>query len=261
MKKGAGIFFVIPMAGLGLRFKDAGYNIPKFMIEVGDFTLFDYSIFSLPLEISQKVIFIILKEHEDNFKVKKFIEDKMSKMSKYFKVDLKIEIIILEKPTRGQAETVLSCRDLIPLNSDIAIYNIDTYFYSRNLSNILKDNKLKMDGVIGGFKIKGKDNKWSFARAENNVVIETAEKIQISDIALTGFYHFSRSQDFFDTAKAAIESGERSSGEFYIAPMYNQLIKNGKRFSLDIAEKIIPMGTPLDVKNIDLSQIKNICVR
>ena len=106
----------------------------------------------------------------------------------------------------------------------------------------------RRDGVIGAFKLKGSDPKWSFARLDGNgAVAETAEKTQLSDNALTGFYHFSRAADFFETAELAMRGGETTRGEFYVAPLYNRLIAAGRSFVLDTAEKLIPLGTPEDV--------------
>jgi len=45
--------FVIPMAGKGQRFIDAGYNIPKYMIKVNGKELFDWALESLPLDIAK----------------------------------------------------------------------------------------------------------------------------------------------------------------------------------------------------------------
>ena len=75
---------VIPMAGEGKRFKENGILEPKFMIKVKDKTLFEWSMDSLPLNISKKIIFVCLEEHEKKFNVSKFIKNIMAK--KIFKL-------------------------------------------------------------------------------------------------------------------------------------------------------------------------------
>ena len=62
------------MAGIGKRFIDAGYNIPKYLIKVRNKTLFEWSLKSLPLELADKLIFILLEEHEKEYKVSKYID-------------------------------------------------------------------------------------------------------------------------------------------------------------------------------------------
>ena len=94
------------MAGEGKRFIDAGYKIPKYLIKVKDKTLFEWSLNSLPLELAEKVIFILLDEHEKKHKVSKYID---SIFSDY----INIEYLFLKEQTRGQTETVFKAKDKI----------------------------------------------------------------------------------------------------------------------------------------------------
>jgi dTDP-glucose pyrophosphorylase len=237
------MIFIVPMAGRGSRFVKEGYKIPKYMIKVKNKTLFEYSLESLPLEIADKIIFICLEEHE-KFGVSSFIREKTNHKT--------IEIIKLDEVTQGQAETVLKCKDSLSMDDEILIYNIDTAFHSKSLKNILLDDNLKKDGVLGAFIDNTPDDKWSFAMldAKNNV-LKTTEKEKISNYALTGLYHFTKAKDFFDTAKKWIENDRKIREEYYIAPMYNDLIKSNKQYTLDICECFIPLGTPKEVKDFE----------
>lgn len=239
------IHYAIAMAGRGRRFAEAGASLPKYMIEAGGRTLFEHSVFSLPLRLPSKLFFIALREHERDFRLGAFIKEKLGRGAP---AGVPWELVLLDAPTRGQAETVLKIEELVPPESALAIYNIDTCFSSPTLAARLADPAARLDGVIGAFKLAGADPKWSFARTDpGGAVLETAEKVQISDNALTGLYHFSRAADFFETARAAVRGGETTRGEFYVAPLYNRLIAGGRRFVLDLADKLIPLGTPEDV--------------
>lgn len=232
--------FVIPMAGKGSRFVKAGYKLPKYMISINGKTLFEYSMESLPLEIANKIVFICLEEH-NQYNVSQFIQEKINHNN--------IKIIKLKEVTRGQAETVYLAKNFIDKHDDILIYNIDTAFKSKNLKDILSDSKKKKNGVIGAFLDKTLDDKWSFALLDNNKnVVKTTEKEKISNYALTGLYHFSMASDFFDIAQLWIENKKMIRNEFYIAPMYNDLIKNNKKYILDIVDEFIPLGTPDEVE-------------
>jgi NDP-sugar pyrophosphorylase family protein len=231
------------MAGRGRRFSDAGFRLPKYMLEAGGRTLFEHSVLSLPLDIADKMVFIALREHEEEFGLRGFIGRSLGAAPR-----VPWELALLDSPTGGQAETVLKIRGLVGESAGLAIYNIDTCFRSTTLGARLADPAARRDGVMGSFKLPGNDAKWSFARtAPDGTVAETAEKKRISDNALTGFYHFSRAEDFFGAAAAAVSSGKTEKGEFYVAPLYNRLIASGKKFVLDQVSELVPLGTPEDV--------------
>jgi len=242
-----GLSYAIAMAGRGLRFAQAGFAGPKYMLKAGGRTLFEHSVFSLPLDLAEKLYFIALREHEEQFKLSRFIGEKLGPGRKGA-----WELVLLDAPTRGQAETVLKIKDLVPPDGGLGIYNIDTCFSSSTLAARLAGPAARQDGVIGAFKLNSPDAKWSFARTgPGGLVEETAEKMQISDNALTGFYHFSRAADFFEAAAQAVASGDTARGEFYVAPLYNRLIAGGKRFVLDQVDALTPLGTPEEVAAFD----------
>ena len=233
------------MAGRAKRFFENGYNIPKYMINAKGKTLFEYSLSSLPLDLATKIIFVALAEHEYKYRLTDFIADKIKIMG----IRSAIEIVLLEEVTRGQAETVLKAEKFIEPEQDLIIYNIDTYFSSPGLRQKILDKSLKKDGIISAFYLDNPDDKWSYASVDKEgIVTKTTEKIPISNYPLTGMYHFSKSDDFVEVAKNYIENNRRDKNEFYIAPMYNDLISNGKQFVIDVTEEFIPLGTPEDLK-------------
>ncbi|MFA6988917.1 MAG: glycosyltransferase family 2 protein [Candidatus Gastranaerophilaceae bacterium] len=240
------MIIVFPMAGRAKRFFDEGYIIPKYMIEINNKSLFEYSLESIPYDIAEKIVFIALQEHETKYSVTNFIHQKMLKLNIF-----NFEVILIPEVTRGQAETVLKAEKYIKENQDLVIYNIDTYFKSSSLRKLLIAKTQKQDGIISAFYIENPNDKWSYAKIDDNyTVLETAEKIPISNYALTGMYHFSKGQDFINVAKEHIGKNILNANEFYIAPMYNDLIKQGKKFVLDIAEEFLALGTPDDIKNL-----------
>lgn len=155
--------FVIPMAGRGQRFIDAGYKVPKYMIKVHGKTLLEWSLESLPLDMGKKVIFICLKEHDQKFSVSQFIEKTIK--TKFPRIEY--EIILLDKVTRGQAETVLSAKKYINNSDCLVIYNIDTYFESSRLrQKLLTLDDQGIDGLLGVFT--DTDPKWSFIELDSS---------------------------------------------------------------------------------------------
>lgn len=225
--------FVIPMAGLGSRFVEAGYQIPKPLLPAHGKTLLEWSIDSLPLELATRLIFVGLKEHRDAFGLESIIRDLYQKYDPAFHW--------LDQSTRGQAETVCLAEPLLDHNVGLLIFNIDTAFRSTGLAELLKNSQ--HDGVLGAFT--SREPRFSFASVdESNHVVEVREKSAISSNALTGLYHFSSTAAFLEIAKQAIDADEREKGEFYVAPLYNKLIAKGAHFVLDHCEAHWILGTP-----------------
>ena len=239
--------FVIPMGGEGKRFRDSKFEEPKLMIKTKNKTLLEWAIQSLPLDFSHKIFFIIRNEDEQNFGVKEFIKKIM--IEKY--ANKKFEVQVLEKNTRGQAETVLSCKKEIDNNRPLVIFNNDTYFKSTRLkSRLLSMKNQNIDGILGIFNAN--DPKYSFVEIDNEcMVVRTKEKEVISNFASTGLYVFSKGSDFVKSAEYAIEKNILSKNEFYISELYNFLIKNGKKFTIDFADEFTALGTPEDIKKFE----------
>lgn len=228
--------FVIPMAGRGSRFTDAGYKLPKMLIETHGKTLLEWSVDSLPLELCTNLIFIGLNEHNLEYSLEKRIRDI------YGALGFSLSFLWLDGVTRGQAETVMLAHELVNYDTDLLIFNIDTYFSSPTLKDKLLQSNI--DGVIGAFI--SVEDRFSYASVNDDTgfVMDTVEKQVISQYALTGLYHFKRTIDFFNTAKFYIQNNITSKGEFYIAPMYAELIKQQKKFVLDLCEEHWILGTP-----------------
>tara|TARA_E500000331_G_scaffold354289_1_gene406937 strand:- start:1024 stop:2100 length:1077 start_codon:yes stop_codon:yes gene_type:complete len=238
---------VIPMAGEGKRFKNEGIQKPKFMIEIKGKTLFERSIDSLPINISKKIIFICLEEHEKIFKVSEFIKKIME--MKY--PNSKYELVFIKKITGGQVETVLYAKHLIRPENSMIIYNIDTQFVSTRLkSKILTMKNRNIDGLLGCFE--SNDQNLSFIKLnEKGFVEEVKEKEKISNYASTGLYIFTKAKQFFEAGEEMILKENKVKNEYYVSEIYNMLLKLNTKFEIDIAEEFTPLGTPNDLKKFE----------
>lgn len=235
--------FVIPMAGRGKRFSDVGYSKPKPLIEVRGKTLLQWSVDSLPMALCTRLIFVILMEHEREYNISEYIRQ-------WYKDACDIHFVFVSEVTRGQAETVLKAAHVIIPDKPLLIYNIDTYFRSETLENLLCRDDI--DGVLGAFI--DDSTRFSYARiGDDGFVSEVAEKMPISKNALTGLYHFSRGYDFLKVADEVIKKNDKTKGEFYVAPMYNKLIAEGKKFILDFCSQHAILGTPHELKLFERS--------
>lgn len=233
------ISVIIPMAGEGKRFKDAGYELPKMLIKAKGKSLLEWSLESLPLNICNKLIFIGLEKHNHDFGLESYIENLMFNQFPSF------DCVWINQTTRGQSETALKAKHLIHSDDSLIIFNIDTFFQSKTLvSNLIGNN----NGVLGAFKSKSPN--FSYAMIDNQgFVTKVKEKEVISENALSGFYNFKRAKDFFDIAQESINNNETFKGEFYIAPLYNKLIDDGHKYVLDFCSVIEILGTPSELQS------------
>lgn len=223
--------FVIPMAGLGSRFSQAGYRTPKPLLSAHGKTLLQWSVDSLPLNLAQRLIFIGLQKDREV----------LEPLIRREYASYQPQGAWLGQTTRGQLETVLKARPFWDVSVPLVVFNIDTCFNSPTLEHALAN--CRSDGVLGAFS--SSEPRFSYARldAAGNVV-EVVEKSVISRHALSGLYHFASTRLFEQHAEMMIAQNQTVMGEFYIAPLYNHLIQKGCRFALDPCREIHILGTP-----------------
>lgn len=227
---------VVPMAGHGSRFAEAGWELPKPLIPVLGRPMYAWATESLPLALATRLVFVCLDEHLRRHPLAEDIE------ARYAHLSADVEIVGIPGVTEGQACTVLAARHLVDDDAGLLVYNADTWCRT-DLERTLPGLTASCDGVIGVFEAPG--DHWSFARTdEDGRVVETAEKRRISPWATTGLYHFSSGARFVAEVDRMVAEDDRTRGEFYIAPLYNRLIAAGADIRIDVALEVGAMGTP-----------------
>ncbi len=230
---------VIPMAGRGSRFQEAGYTFPKPLIDVNGKTMIEVVIDNLRPTCDYRFTFICQREHYEKYDLYHILQNATKN---------KFEVVQINGITEGAACTVLTAAQYIDNDDDLFIANSDQFIDIKIDDFIEAGRKDKKDGLIMIFKAS--HPKWSYARVdESGKVMEVAEKKLISDKATVGIYYFSKGSDFVRGAKQMIEQNIRTNNEFYVCPVYNELILEDKNIYIyDIpAEKMHGMGTPEDL--------------
>tara|TARA_Y100000766_G_C18876237_1_gene590936 strand:- start:538 stop:1251 length:714 start_codon:yes stop_codon:yes gene_type:complete len=221
---------VIPMAGRGSRYSNFGYSTPKPLIKINEKPMLYYAFNSVRKIKYDKVVFIALKEHHEEYNLDKLIRNE---------IVFDFELILLDEITEGQLCTVLKAKDYFEKGKGILIAASDSYVES----NIHLELDCKCDGLISVANLEG-DN-WSFARTDKeNRVIEVSEKERISEYASTGIYYFSDAKVFEIEAERLISNNETTKNEYYVMPVYQKLINNNKLIKLSHAKSMWDMGTP-----------------
>lgn len=233
---------VITMAGEGKRFKDVGYNIPKFKIEIAGNTMFHWSMLSLE-------DFYNLKDTKFIFITRKIDDAKSLIYNEMFSKNVKKEqifIIELDEVTDGQATSALKAKKFWNENEELIIYNIDTYVEANNI----KYNDFKGDGFIPCFNALG--DHWSFVKLDKDGnAIEVKEKERISNNCTIGLYYF-KSCKLYERIYCDYYNNDNNkiNNEKYIAPMYNYMINSGMKVKIcEIdKEKVHVLGTPTELE-------------
>ena len=227
---------LIPMAGAGKRFFDAGYVFPKPLIEVDNKPMIQWVIESLNLNANY--IFIIQKEHQEKFNIKSVLKI----------LQPNCKIIELDHITEGAACTTLLAKEFINNSDPLIIANSDQYI-NWNSSKALYDfNSKNLDGAILTFEAI--HPKWSYAKCDDEgYVTEVAEKKVISKNATVGVYYWKHGSDYVSSAENMIKKNIRVNNEFYVCPVYNEFLKNNKKVKIHNVDKMYGLGTPEDLNN------------
>ena len=229
---------LIPMAGRGSRFEEQGYTDKKPFIDVNGKPMIHRVIENLGMEFDKEYMFIMicLQEDFDKYDFTEF--EKVIGHNSY-------DVVILDDVTEGAAQTILQAKDLIDDDTPLMTMNSDQ-LVDWDIERLFEMCE-QFDGVIPCFY--GEGNAWSYARTlDNGYVQEVAEKKQISNYATAGYYYWKKGSDFVKYAEQMIEDNSRTNGEFYVAPVYNWAVKDGKRVGVFMVDKCYSLGTPEDLQ-------------
>lgn len=225
---------VVPMAGRGSRFTEQGYVDSKPFIDVKGKPMIQRVIENLNFEFNSEFKTIILCQKSD------YDRYDFSIFREIIGHD-NIEIIQVDGTTEGAACTLLLAKEFI--DSDVPMLSFNT---DQLIEYDVEDTFFKMSQYDGGIPcFWGDSTDWSYAKTDNlGCVTEVAEKKVISNDATAGYYYWSRGSDFVKYAEQMIEANDRTKNEFYVAPVYNYAVKDGKKICITYVDKIYELGTP-----------------
>jgi len=240
------INIVIPMAGAGSRFAQAGYEKPKPFIDVNGKPMIVRVLENMACP-NARFILVARKEHIDaEPQLVKQIEEEFNAI-----------FIPIDKLTEGSACTILYARKYINNQNPLLIANSDQ-IVDIDIAKFIDDcASRQLDGSILTFIDQARDPKWSFAKIDaRGMVTEVQEKKAISEFATVGIYLYTHGSDFVDAALDMFIERDRVNNEYYTCPSYNYAIRNGGKFgiyNIDV-QTMHGIGTPADL-NIYLNQL------
>jgi HAD superfamily hydrolase (TIGR01509 family) len=225
---------LIPMAGAGSRFAQAGYTFPKPLIEVRGKPMIQTVVENLNIEANY--IFLVQKEHYDKYNLKYLLN----------LIAPNCKIVQVEGLTEGAACTSLLAKEFIDNDAPLVMANSDQFVEWNSNECMYAFSADSIDGGILTFHAT--HPKWSYASLdENGFVGVVAEKKVISDNATVGIYYWKKGSDYVKYAEQMIQKNIRTNNEFYVCPVFNEAIEDGKKIRIKNIEKMWGIGTPEDL--------------
>lgn len=225
---------LIPMAGAGSRFTQAGYTFPKPLIQIHGKPMIQVVVENLCLDAN--FIYVVQKKHNEKYNL-----DTMLKL-----ITPSCTVIETEGITEGAACTALLASKYIDNENPLFFANSDQFVEWSPVEFMYNMQETSADGGIVTFE--STHPKWSFAKInEDGMVEEVAEKNPISKEATVGYYFWKHGRDFVKYANEMIDKNIRVNNEFYVCPVFNEAIKAGKKIRTFRADKMWGLGTPEDL--------------
>ena len=226
---------LIPMAGAGSRFAQVGYSFPKPLIEVNGKPMIQVVLENLNIEANYT--FVVRKEHYEKYSLQYLLT----------LIAPGCNIVQVDELTEGSACTTMLAKEFINNDDPLLLANSDQFMEWNSNESLYAFNA---DGIDGGIlTFKATHPKWSYAKVgADGFVSEVAEKKPISDDATVGVYYWKKGSDYVKYTEQMIEKDIRTNGEFYICPVFNEAIADGKKVRIKEIERMWGIGTPEDLK-------------
>jgi len=228
---------LIPMAGEGSRFAKEGYTFPKPLIDVRGKPMIQQVVENL--DFVSQYVFLVRKKHIEKYEG---LVDTLHRITNSY-----CKIVEVDELTEGAACTALLAKEHINIDEDLLIANSDQFIEYERQNFISLKNMTDVDAIVWTFNAV--HPKWSFVKTNSRgYITEVAEKKPISDIATCGIYWYRKGSDFVKYAEQMIDKNIRVNNEFYIAPVYNELISDHKTLIPFYVNKMWGLGTPEDLR-------------
>ena len=225
---------LIPMAGAGSRFAQAGYTFPKPLIEVKGKPMIQVVVENL--NVDAHFIFLVQKDHYVKYNLQSVLR----------LIAPGCDIIQVDGLTDGAARTTLLAKELINSEQPLLMANSDQFIEWNSNECLYAFTADSIDGGIITFE--STHPKWSYAKLDDTgFVKEVSEKNPISNLATVGIYYWKKGSDYVKYAEQMIDKDIRTNGEFYVCPVFNEAIQDNKKIRVKNINKMWGIGTPEDL--------------
>jgi capsule biosynthesis phosphatase len=232
------MIIIIPIGGIGQRFKENGYKKPKALINIYGKPIISYLLDNLNTD-NIDYIFIPYNKEYKQYRFEDFL------IKNYPNIHFKF--YCLENNTRGAAETINIGINKLNEERDIPVLCLDSdNFYTCDIIS-----QWNGENCVFSFEDENKNPIYSYVKTnENNEIIDIKEKDKISNNACTGAYGFRSINDLKKYTSKIIEENITQKLEFYTSGVIKQMISEGQTFKNQtiLRSSFICLGTPLQLK-------------
>ncbi len=256
-----GLTIIIPMSGIGKRFIDEGYNVPKFLIEVDGKPIIEHVI-NLFDKNKDDYVFICNDIHLNTHVVKYDLVKILKSI-----VPNCVIVSTSNRNRKGPVDAILRTMDIflskINLNKEIIVSYCDygtVWNYADFVKNVRSND---YDGSVVCYKgfhphLLGSDN-YAFVKTTKNhnnddeMLVEIKEKEsftgnKLNEFASNGTYYFKNISILLHYFKELIDKDININDEYYVSLVYNLMVSDGLKVSVFEIEKMLQWGTPYDLK-------------
>lgn len=229
---------IIPCAGESKRFFDAGYEKIKQLLVVNGKTVLEHVIDNFQQPGTQ-FYFLFQQKHWTQYQ-----EELTSVLDR---TGIQYRVILIETLTDGAVNTALLAEPYLDLEDKLIIANSDQWI-DWNLDTFLQTMEaVEAAGAMPIFTDALQEKKWSFVSVDDHMRIqEVRAKDPFTTHAVVGIYYFAHAALFLHYGRQMIAANKRVNGEFYVCPVFNELILDQQRVFAYPVTTMVGLGTPAD---------------
>jgi NDP-sugar pyrophosphorylase family protein len=234
---------VVPMAGDGVRFRDAGYEIPKPLLPVGGVPMVVRTVHDLPA--AERVVLLVRRDHIDEHAIDHQIRRYLPNA----------RIVEVESLTAGQAATVRLAADELVRDWPVIVASCDnTHVYAPSTHAKLMA-QAELEALVWTYRghpgVAIAPKQYGYVRVDGNRAVEVRCKQVVSenpmkDHMVTGTFTFRNAGRMIDAIDQLIARAQKVVGEYYMDVVPNLLIEDGYRVEVFEVEDYVGWGTPND---------------
>ena len=236
---------VIPMSGMSSRFVAAGYDIPKYLIEIDGKKVIEHIVGLYPED--SDFVFIINDKHEKETNIIEVLEG----------IAKKKEIVTIPCHKKGPVFSVSEFEDLIDDEEEVIVNYCDFSIFWDYRHFKAHIDAVECDGCVicyTGFHphMLGSDN-YAFCRTDDtNKILEVREKQpftddKMSEFASAGNYYFKKGSYIKKYFKQLMDEDININGEYYVSLIYNLMVQDNLDNRVYEVPYMLQWGTPGDL--------------